>query len=57
MGDLLLDSEIRLWVVVPIMVITFFFGLLRHYGTVLISTKKKLTLVQIAEALVLKTHV
>eukprot|EP00045_Choanoeca_perplexa_P002709 m.26112 g.26112 ORF g.26112 m.26112 type:complete len:265 (-) comp11658_c0_seq1:1159-1953(-) len=36
--DLLLDPEIRLWVVVPIIVIAFCIGLCRHYASALLGS-------------------
>uniref|UniRef100_A0A672Q479 ER membrane protein complex subunit 3 n=1 Tax=Sinocyclocheilus grahami TaxID=75366 RepID=A0A672Q479_SINGR len=44
--ELLLDSSIRLWVVLPIVFITFFVGVLRHYVTQLIHNDKKVDLQQ-----------
>jgi hypothetical protein len=37
-ADLLLDPEIRLWVVVPIIVIAFCIGLCRHYASALLGS-------------------
>jgi hypothetical protein len=37
-ADLLLDPQIRLWVVVPILVIAFCIGLCRHYASQLLSS-------------------
>jgi hypothetical protein len=48
MAELLLDSNIRLWVFLPIVVITFLIGILRHYVTILLSSEKKIELQQIA---------
>lgn len=39
--ELLLDSSIRLWVVLPIVFITFYSGLLRHHVTRLLQGEKK----------------
>ena len=36
MAELLLDPYIRLWVILPIVLITLLFGLIRHYITVLL---------------------
>jgi ER membrane protein complex subunit 3 len=47
--ELLLDSDIRWWVVLPIFAITFLFGILRHYISLLIKSNKKLDKVQIME--------
>lgn len=49
MVDLLLDPQIRSWVVVPIVIITFFLGIGRHYLTLLIKTKKPVEKVQLME--------
>ncbi|NXJ25493.1 EMC3 protein, partial [Dicrurus megarhynchus] len=35
--ELLLDSNIRLWVVLPIVFITFFVGMIRHYVSILLQ--------------------
>lgn len=47
--ELLLDSSIRLWVVLPIVFITFFVGVLRHYVTQLIHNEKKVDLQQVSD--------
>uniref|UniRef100_A0A672Q2X6 ER membrane protein complex subunit 3 n=1 Tax=Sinocyclocheilus grahami TaxID=75366 RepID=A0A672Q2X6_SINGR len=47
--ELLLDSSIRLWVVLPIVFITFFVGVLRHYVTQLIHNDKKVDLQQVSD--------
>jgi len=49
MAELLLDSDIRLWVFLPIVVITFLVGIIRHYVTILLSTEKKVELQQISD--------
>uniref|UniRef100_A0A8C4W608 ER membrane protein complex subunit 3 n=1 Tax=Gopherus evgoodei TaxID=1825980 RepID=A0A8C4W608_9SAUR len=41
--ELLLDSNIRLWVVLPIVFITFFVGMIRHYVSTCSKVTKKLT--------------
>uniref|UniRef100_A0A1I8FJ49 ER membrane protein complex subunit 3 n=1 Tax=Macrostomum lignano TaxID=282301 RepID=A0A1I8FJ49_9PLAT len=41
MAELLLDSAIRMWVFLPLVIITFLFGVIRHYVTILISAEKK----------------
>lgn len=41
MAEVLLDSAIRMWVFLPLVIITFLFGVIRHYVTILISSDKK----------------
>eukprot|EP00108_Taenia_solium_P010058 TsM_000288100 transcript=TsM_000288100 gene=TsM_000288100 len=41
MVELILDSAIRFWVFLPIVIITFFYGVIRHYLTVLMVSNKK----------------
>ena len=41
MAELLLDPDIRMWVILPIVLITLMFGLLRHYITVLLTNDSK----------------
>ena len=40
MAELLLDSDIRFWVFLPLVIITFLFGVIRHYVTILFTTDK-----------------
>jgi len=50
MAELLLDPAIRMWVILPIVLITLLFGLLRHYITVLLrNTNNAVTLEQIKD--------
>ena len=42
--ELQLDPAIRLWVFLPIVMITFLIGILRHYVSVLLSSQKKVDL-------------
>ncbi len=49
MAELLLDSNIRFWVFLPIVVTTFLIGILRHYITILLSSEKKVELQQITD--------
>lgn len=51
--ELLLDSNIRLWVVLPIVFITFFVGVIRHYVSILLQSDKKLTLEQVSDRYVM----
>ncbi|XP_048714890.1 ER membrane protein complex subunit 3 isoform X4 [Caretta caretta] len=51
--ELLLDSNIRLWVVLPIVFITFFVGMIRHYVSILLQSDKKLTREQVSDSQVL----
>uniref|UniRef100_A0A8C1VV95 ER membrane protein complex subunit 3 n=1 Tax=Cyprinus carpio TaxID=7962 RepID=A0A8C1VV95_CYPCA len=51
--ELLLDSSIRLWVVLPIVFITFIVGVLRHYVTQLLHNEKKVDLQQVSDSQVL----
>lgn len=50
MAELLLDSNIRFWVFLPIVVITFFTGIIRHYVTILLSSEKKSELQQVSDS-------
>ncbi|RWS17132.1 ER membrane protein complex subunit 3-like protein [Dinothrombium tinctorium] len=50
MGELLLDPSIRVWVFLPIVIITFFVGILRHYVSILISSTKKVELQQVEDS-------
>lgn len=40
MVELLLDSKIRIWVFLPIMLLTFLVGIIKHYLFILISNEK-----------------
>ncbi|XP_044124250.1 ER membrane protein complex subunit 3 [Bufo gargarizans] len=51
--ELLLDSSIRLWVVLPIVFITFYSGLLRHHVTRLLQGEKKTELEPLSDSQVL----
>ncbi|XP_074500914.1 ER membrane protein complex subunit 3-like [Sebastes fasciatus] len=51
--ELLLDSSIRMWVVLPIVFITFFVGIIRHYVTQLLHSDKKVDLEQVSDSQVL----
>ena len=49
MADLLLDPNIRLWVFLPIIMITFLVGILRHYTSIIIASQKKIELLQVQD--------
>lgn len=42
MTELLLDPAIRTWVFLPVILITFLVGVLRHYVALIFTTRKKL---------------
>lgn len=48
--ELLLDPDIRVWVFLPIIIITFFVGILRHYVSILIHSTKKVELQQVIDS-------
>lgn len=50
MAELLLDPNIRFWVFLPIVVITFFTGIIRHYVTILLTSEKKTELQQVTDS-------
>nr|CAG4652073.1 EOG090X0B72 [Triops cancriformis] len=50
MAELLLDPDIRIWVFLPIVMITFLTGILRHYVSILISSQKKVELQQVQDS-------
>ena len=52
MAELLLDSQIRFWVFLPIVVITFLVGIIRHYVTILLSSDKKVEIQQVKDGYV-----
>ena len=53
MAELLLDSYIRVWVFLPIVVITFLVGIVRHYVSILLASQKKLELQQVQDSQVM----
>ncbi|GJQ73233.1 hypothetical protein Trydic_g13611 [Trypoxylus dichotomus] len=53
MSDLIVDPQIRVWVFLPIMIITFTLSIIKHYVTYLLSTPKQIDLDQIADAAML----
>lgn len=48
--DLVLDPDIRIWVFVPIIIITFLVGIVRHYVSLLLSTQKKVEMLQVQDS-------
>ena len=50
MTDLLLDPAIRTWVFMPIVLITFLIGIVRHYLAMLFSSKKKVEMQQVQDS-------
>ncbi|EDV32405.1 uncharacterized protein Dana_GF14072 [Drosophila ananassae] len=50
MTELLIDPDIRVWVFLPIVLITFLVGIVRHYVSILISTQKKAEITQIQDS-------
>lgn len=53
MAELLLDPNIRGWVFLNIVVITFFVGIVRHYMSILLAPQKKVELYQIQDSQVM----
>lgn len=53
MTELLLDPNIRLWVFLPIVIITFLVGIVRHYISIILSSQKKIELLQVQDRYVL----
>lgn len=49
-SDLFIDPDIRLWVFLPIVIITFLVGVLRNYVTILLMSTKKVELQQIQDS-------
>lgn len=49
MAELLLDPNIRGWVFLPIVVITFLVGIIRHYVSILIASQKKVEVLQVQD--------
>ena len=47
--ELRLDPAIRLWVFLPIVLITFLVGIIRHYVSVLLTSAKKVDLNQVKD--------
>lgn len=53
MAELFVDSNIRFWVFLPIVVITFLVGVVRHYVSILLSSQKKIELQQVKDSQVI----
>ncbi|KAF0768770.1 ER membrane protein complex subunit 3 [Aphis craccivora] len=53
MAELVLDINIRGWVFLPIVLITFLVGVIRHYVSLLITSQKKIELTQVQDSQVL----
>lgn len=49
MVEILLDPKIRLWVFLPIVIITFLVGIVRHYVSIILSSQKKVELIQMQD--------
>lgn len=49
MAELLLDSNIRGWVFLPIVVITFLVGIVRHHISILLASQKKIEIQQLQD--------
>ncbi|CAH0547330.1 unnamed protein product [Brassicogethes aeneus] len=49
-ADLIVDPQIRFWVFLPIVVITFLVGILRHYISILLTTQKKVEIQQLQDS-------
>lgn len=47
--ELLLDPAIRLWVILPIVLISLMFGLVRHYATVLLKSERPADLTSVKD--------
>ncbi|OON18504.1 hypothetical protein X801_05640, partial [Opisthorchis viverrini] len=50
MAELFLDPAIRSWVFLPLVIITFLFGVIRHYTTILFASEKKPELTTIGDS-------
>lgn len=49
MAELFLDPAIRSWVFLPLVIITFLFGVIRHYTTIIFASDKKSELQNISD--------
>ncbi|CAG9761846.1 unnamed protein product [Ceutorhynchus assimilis] len=48
--DLIVDPQIRVWVFLPIVLITFLVGILRHYVSLLLASQKKVETQQLQDS-------
>jgi hypothetical protein len=48
-ADLIVDPQIRSWVFLPIVVITFLVGILRHYISILLTSEKNVAMPQMRD--------
>lgn len=48
-ADLIVDSQIRVWVFLPIVIITFLVGIVRHYVSMLLDSQKKIEIQQLQD--------
>ncbi|CAG9094043.1 ER membrane complex subunit 3 [Plutella xylostella] len=53
MVELLLDPKIRVWVFLPIVIITFLVGIVRHYVSIILSSQKKVEIIQLQDSQVM----
>ncbi|CAG9584890.1 unnamed protein product [Danaus chrysippus] len=53
MAELLLDPNIRVWVFLPIVIITFLVGIVRHYVSIILSSQKKIDSFQVQDSQVM----
>ncbi|XP_065197382.1 ER membrane protein complex subunit 3-like [Sycon ciliatum] len=53
MAEILLDPDIRIWVILPIVLITFFVGLIRHHVVLLLQSEKKTDREQVTDSQIL----
>ncbi|XP_068917509.1 ER membrane protein complex subunit 3-like [Tenebrio molitor] len=52
-ADLIVDPQIRSWVFLPIVVITFLVGILRHYISILLTSEKNVAMPQMRDRQIL----
>lgn len=49
-SDLVVDPQIRVWVFLPIVVITFLVGVVRHYISIFLTSQKKIEIQQLQDS-------